>query len=216
MNSECPEIIETLPFWRKRRWLVIFLAFFGFINIYTLRVNLSVAIVKMTENRTIILENGTQIFEQDFDWDSKEKGVILSSFFYGYILTQILGGYFASRIGGNFVSTLLFLILCFSNIKILLLLLKVFGIGILMTSIFTLITPFAANMSLTTLIIVRVIMGIFEVISNSQIHKFHLTLNQIIVNTYFKYKILKITFHNKLKLELKCHLKLIVNNITKD
>lgn len=98
------EIIETAPFWRKRRWLVISLAFLGFINIYTLRMNLSVAIVKMTEIREITLDNGTIITEQDFPWDTKQRGLVLSSFFYGYVTTQILGGYFASRIGGNIVS----------------------------------------------------------------------------------------------------------------
>ena len=37
------------------------LAFFGFCIIYMLRVNLSVAIVAMTANKTHILENGTTI-----------------------------------------------------------------------------------------------------------------------------------------------------------
>lgn len=98
------EILETLPIWRKRRWLVIALAFLGFINIYTLRMNLSVAIVKMTEVREIKLDNGTIVIEQDFPWDTKQRGLVLSSFFYGYVTTQILGGYFASRIGGNIVN----------------------------------------------------------------------------------------------------------------
>lgn len=35
------------------------LAFFGYLSNYSLRVNLSVAIVKMTENRTFTYENGT-------------------------------------------------------------------------------------------------------------------------------------------------------------
>lgn len=51
--------------------------------------NLSVAIVAMTENRTVELSNGTEVFVRDFDWDSKQKGVVLSSFFYGYITTQV-------------------------------------------------------------------------------------------------------------------------------
>lgn len=35
------------------------LAFFGYVSNYSLRVNLSVAIVAMTENRTVTYENGT-------------------------------------------------------------------------------------------------------------------------------------------------------------
>lgn len=34
------------------------MAFFGFFNVYALRVNLSVAIVAMTEIRNVTLENG--------------------------------------------------------------------------------------------------------------------------------------------------------------
>lgn len=49
----------TWKFWQKRRYLVIFMAFLGFCNVYTLRVNLSVGIVAMTENRTVQYDNGT-------------------------------------------------------------------------------------------------------------------------------------------------------------
>jgi MFS family permease len=42
--------------------------------------------------------------EKYFDWDSQQQGLALSSFFYGYILTQLAGGYLASRIGGHLVS----------------------------------------------------------------------------------------------------------------
>ena len=41
--------------------MVALLAFFGFCNIYMLRVNLSVAVVAMTSNRTRTLPDGTQI-----------------------------------------------------------------------------------------------------------------------------------------------------------
>ena len=49
---------------------------------------MSVAIVAMTENRTVVEGNQTH-YEQYFDWDSKDKGLVLSSFFYGYITTQV-------------------------------------------------------------------------------------------------------------------------------
>lgn len=55
---------------------------------------MSTAIVAMTNNST-----GTA----DFDWSSQAKGYALSSFFYGYITTQIAGGVLASRIGGHWV-----------------------------------------------------------------------------------------------------------------
>jgi ACS family sodium-dependent inorganic phosphate cotransporter len=77
----------------------------------------------------------------DFDWDSKTQGLVLSSFFYGYIITQILGGWLAGRLGGN----------------------RVYGIGVLVTAIFTLLTPPLANVSVYLLVAVRIIEGLFEV-----------------------------------------------------
>lgn len=59
-----PDIIaEADPlswrFWRKRRYIVVLLAFFGYFNMYTLRTVLSIGIVAMTEKRTIFFSNGT-------------------------------------------------------------------------------------------------------------------------------------------------------------
>ncbi|XP_037809154.1 sialin [Lucilia sericata] len=146
------EIVEAEPlswrFWRKRRYIVVLLAFFGFFNVYSLRVNLSVAIVAMTENRTVIDENGNESWEQDFPWDPKQKGLILSSFFYGYIMTQFIGGFIGAKIGGNLV----------------------FGIGIGTTAILTLFTPMAAKHSLEMLLAVRIIEGIFEGVTFPCIH----------------------------------------------
>lgn len=83
------KVRETRPLWKKRRYLVVLLAFFGFINIYTLRINLSIGIVAMTENRTVEHSDGSVTYEQYFDWNSKQQGLVLSSFFYGYIFTQV-------------------------------------------------------------------------------------------------------------------------------
>lgn len=97
---------ETRPLWKKRRYLIVLLGFFGFVMVLALRVNLSVAIVAMTENRTIIEEDGTITYKKEFDWSTKQQGYVLSSFFYGYICTQMPGSYLASRYGGNIVSLL--------------------------------------------------------------------------------------------------------------
>nr|XP_036220804.1 sialin-like [Bactrocera oleae] len=139
------EIVEAVPlswkFWKKRRYVVVFLAFLGFFNVYSLRVNLSVAIVAMTENRTVIDDAGNISYEQDFPWDSKQRGLILSSFFYGYITTQFIGGFIGAKIGGNIV----------------------FGLGIGTTALLTLLTPLAAKHSLEMFLAVRIIEGVFEV-----------------------------------------------------
>lgn len=59
----------------------------------------------MTENRTITNEDGSPGYKQDFDYDSKQQGLLLSSFFYGYACTQFIGGIVAARYGGHIVST---------------------------------------------------------------------------------------------------------------
>lgn len=76
-----------------------------------------------------------------YDWDSETQGWILGSFFYGYIITQIPGGYLARKYGAKWL----------------------LGYGILCTVIFTLLTPVAADLGAGYLIAVRVLEGIGEV-----------------------------------------------------
>uniref|UniRef100_A0A0P4Y9Z8 Sialin n=1 Tax=Daphnia magna TaxID=35525 RepID=A0A0P4Y9Z8_9CRUS len=131
-----------------RRYLIAVMAFFGFFNIYSLRVNLSIAIVAMTENRTTIHANGTIGYNQDFPWSSKEQGLLLSSFFYGYITTQLLGGWLAPKMGAG----------------------KLYGLGILTTAILTLLTPLIANIGLAPLVAIRILEGIFEGVTFPAMH----------------------------------------------
>jgi hypothetical protein len=49
-------------FWKKRRYVVATIAFFGFFNAYALRANLSIAIVAMTENKTVVFDNYTVVY----------------------------------------------------------------------------------------------------------------------------------------------------------
>lgn len=79
--------------------------------------------------------------EKEFDWDSKTQGLVLSSFFYGYISTQLLGGLLSTRIGGK----------------------KVFGFGIAITAFLTIITPPLVKVSVYILLALRIIEGICEV-----------------------------------------------------
>ncbi len=53
---------------------------------YLDRVNISVAIIPMAEQ---------------FDWTDSERGLVLSSFFVGYMATQVMGGSLAARFGGK-------------------------------------------------------------------------------------------------------------------
>ena len=68
-------------------------------------------------------------------------GIVLSSFFYGYIITQLPGGFLALKCGGK----------------------NLFGLGILSTAVLTLLTPVAARASVGLLVALRVLIGLCEV-----------------------------------------------------
>lgn len=127
------------------RYMLAIVSCLGFVNVYALRVNLSVAIVQMI-NSTTTPRNGSSA--RTFDWTSAEQGQVLGSFFYGYILTQIPGGILAQRFGGRWV----------------------FGVGIVMTAILTLLTPLAANISVWFLVVVRILEGFFEGVTFPAMH----------------------------------------------
>eukprot|EP00238_Polyblepharides_amylifera_P006252 CAMPEP_0196579640 /NCGR_PEP_ID=MMETSP1081-20130531/23921_1 /TAXON_ID=36882 /ORGANISM="Pyramimonas amylifera, Strain CCMP720" /LENGTH=390 /DNA_ID=CAMNT_0041899281 /DNA_START=732 /DNA_END=1904 /DNA_ORIENTATION=+ len=77
---------------------------------------------------------------QDFSWDSTSMGIVQSSFFWGYLLTQVIGGVVADRIGGK----------------------KVLGFGVIWWSLATILTPFAANAGFGVLLAARACMGVGE------------------------------------------------------
>ncbi len=127
--------VASLPlrqYW-PRRFVLVGLCSLSTFICYIDRVNMSVAIIPMAE---------------EFKWDQTTKGIVLSSFFYGYLATQVLGGWLADRYGGK----------------------AVLGFGVLWWSIFTMLTPPAAMISLTVLFIARVGMGLGEGVAFPAIH----------------------------------------------
>ena len=64
-----------------KRWETAILIFFGLVANYSLRINLSIAIVEMSNSTSI---DGTVI-----KWTSEEKNYVLSAFFYGYVIMQV-------------------------------------------------------------------------------------------------------------------------------
>ncbi|XP_050679114.1 putative inorganic phosphate cotransporter [Leptidea sinapis] len=73
------------------RHLQTFLLFLGMLLAYSMRVNLSIAIVDMTDSTN----------EHYFKWSLSVQSLILSSFFWGYVVLQIPAGALARRIGGK-------------------------------------------------------------------------------------------------------------------
>ncbi|XKL68014.1 hypothetical protein PGB90_003505 [Kerria lacca] len=125
-----------------KRYFVSALAFLGFMVMFYLRTNLSIAIVAMTDGKNITVNNKTYFQKAEFDWNSKEKGFILGSFSYGYFLAP-LGGFLANKFGGA----------------------TVFGLGLLMTAILTILSPIFFRLNFYVFITARICEGAFEAFS---------------------------------------------------
>ncbi|RGB42532.1 major facilitator superfamily domain-containing protein [Rhizophagus diaphanus] len=89
------------------------------------RSNIAVAIVYMAK---------------EFGWSSTTQGLVLSSFFVGYLTTQVLGGALADKFGGKWV----------------------LGVAAVGWTTFTLLTPSAAKLGLNYLLSCRILLGIAE------------------------------------------------------
>ena len=110
--------------WRER-YSMVFLCFCAVFVCYIDRVNISIAIIPMA---------------QEYGWDAGVQGIVLSCFYFGYMVTQLLGGYLADRFGGKLV----------------------LAVGVVWWSAFTILTPPAAAMGIGMLIATRVLMGMGE------------------------------------------------------
>lgn len=132
------------------------MGFFAILNAYTMRIALSMAINKIAkpqeynssapdfqENVCIAedVEGGAMEKGGEYEWSESLQGLILSSFYIGYLITHIPGGILAERYGGKWI----------------------LGLGILSTAFFTLITPLAIHTGgAGGLIAVRILMGLGE------------------------------------------------------
>lgn len=107
------------------RFRIVILCFLAFLINNIDRINLSVAILPM---------------RYEFGWSSTTVGVIQSAFFWGYLLTQLPGGYLADRYGGR----------------------NVLAFGVVSWSLMTFVTPLAASSSLPVLLAARALLGVGE------------------------------------------------------
>nr|XP_026696646.1 sialin [Ciona intestinalis] len=160
-NKEYFKKPPTVKTWLSTRFCLAYLACFGFMNVYALRVNLSVAILSMVNSSYMEIHTHNNISDAcpaspshknsttgEFNWDAHKRSLVLGAFFYGYILTQLPGGYLAGRFGGKWL----------------------FGLGILCTSVLTLLTPVATRTSFVLLIILRIFEGIGEGVTFPAMH----------------------------------------------
>lgn len=114
----------------------MFLAFVSVFVCYIDRVNISVAIIPMAE---------------DLHWSLQTQGMVLSSFFLGYLVLQVVGGRLADRFGGKVV----------------------LGAGVLLWSLFTVLTPPAAMLGIGVLLATRIAMGMGEAVTFPSIYSLY-------------------------------------------
>lgn len=133
ITGESGEVIPRNPRPNANWVYVVVLCTLSVVISYADRTNISTAILSM---------------QNDFNWDNSEKGIILSAFFLGYALTQIVGGYASDCIGGK----------------------NVLLAGISVWSLGTFITPFAAEGGLWVLVADRVMLGLGEGVAFPAIH----------------------------------------------
>lgn len=153
----------------SQRYLVACLSSIGFIISFGIRCNMGVAIVTMTKtddtgggNTTYNDSgqsssiNGTDhhnrtmkhIHLPEFTWTPETIGVVDSSFFWGYIVTQIPGGYLASRLPAN----------------------RIFGLAIGTSAFLNLLLPGAAQVHFGFVMVVRIMQGIVEGVTYPACH----------------------------------------------
>ncbi|XP_071516727.1 sialin-like isoform X2 [Panulirus ornatus] len=147
--------------WGARHTLAV-LGCLGIAALYAVRVSLSIAIVAMVweeekEEEAIVNTNLTSVCplpdhyrsnhrdvsvnqNGEFDWDEKAQGLVLGSFFWGYTASNFIGGRAAEHYGGRIV----------------------FGLGVLCSSLLTLVGPVCARSSLILFITSRVLAGLMQ------------------------------------------------------
>ena len=115
-----------------RRYTVVALFFLATVLCYVDRVSMSVAIIPLSRER---------------GFDAAAQGIILSAFFWGYLWTQLLGGWMSDRLGGR----------------------RVLAFGVAIWSLATFLTP-PASIAFGLLIAVRVLLGLGEGVNFPAIH----------------------------------------------
>lgn len=145
------------PFLISCRFMIAVLVFFGYAIQYMHKVDLSVGIVCMinntwlsstkpklntTSNATSNCYFNTIAHGDDgpFEWTTDTQGLVLASFFWGYLITEIPGGWLSMRFG--------------SKVVIL--------VGVGLSSVATLLMPVAAKGHYAALMILRIVAGLAQ------------------------------------------------------
>ncbi|XP_037982275.1 vesicular glutamate transporter 1 isoform X1 [Motacilla alba alba] len=135
-----PPVLDCTFCGLPRRYGIAILCGIGFCISFGIRCNLGVAVVSMV--------NPAHGQRAEFNWDPETVGMIHGSFFWGYIVTQIPGGFIAQKFAAN----------------------RVFGLAIVSTSVLNMLIPSAARTHVGCVIAVRVMQGLVEGVTYPACH----------------------------------------------
>ncbi|XP_072291050.1 vesicular glutamate transporter 3 [Eucyclogobius newberryi] len=147
-NPHPPPLFDCGCFGLPKRYIIAMLSGLGFCISFGIRCNLGVAIVEMVNNNTVYI-NGTPVMQKaQFNWDPETVGLIHGSFFWGYIVTQIPGGFISNKLSAN----------------------RVFGAAIFLTSMLNMFIPSAARVHYGCVMFVRILQGLVEGVTYPACH----------------------------------------------
>ncbi|EDO30984.1 predicted protein, partial [Nematostella vectensis] len=86
-----------------KRYCIVFLTMLAFLLSYGVRAGIGIAVVAMVSSCETTINGTITVKDPEFRWSTKIQGVILGSFWGGYMLTQVPGGMLAQRFGGRVV-----------------------------------------------------------------------------------------------------------------
>ncbi|KAK7151967.1 hypothetical protein R3I94_008337 [Phoxinus phoxinus] len=146
--NRSPPLLDCGCFGLPKRYIIAMLSGLGFCISFGIRCNLGVAIVEMVNNNTVYI-NGTAVMQPaQFNWDPETVGLIHGSFFWGYIVTQIPGGFISNKLAAN----------------------RVFGAAIFLTSLLNMFIPSAARVHYGCVLFVRILQGLVEGVTYPACH----------------------------------------------
>lgn len=132
-----------------KRYQIAFLSSIGFLISFGIRCNMGVAIVVMVNEKVETDKSGNEtIIPPAFDWGPGTIATLESSFFWGYIVTQIPGGYLAAKFPAN----------------------KVFGIALGISSLLNCFIPAASKVGFVAAMFVRIFQGLVEGVTYPACH----------------------------------------------
>ncbi|GCC38497.1 hypothetical protein chiPu_0017011 [Chiloscyllium punctatum] len=141
-------LCDCYCFGMPKRYIIAIMSGLGFCISFGIRCNLGVAIVEMVNNNTVYVNGKAEIEKPQFNWNPETVGLIHGSFFWGYIVTQIPGGFISNKFAAN----------------------RVFGAAIFLTSTLNMLIPSAARIHFGCVLFVRILQGLVEGVTYPACH----------------------------------------------